>query len=75
MYSPETAPIPSTGTTGHRKKSKAFLGKCGVPEITYSDPAPVNDEEIEDILSGLANVAEWKEPVKKGRRVYDDSEF
>ena len=59
-----------------REKIEGFSREmCESLEITYSDPAPVNNEEIEDILSGLANVTEWKEPVKKGRRVYDDSEF
>lgn len=48
---------------------------CESLEIEYSDAAPVNTEETEEILAGLANVTTWKEPVKKGRRVYDDSEF
>jgi hypothetical protein len=48
---------------------------CESLEIEYSETAPVNTAETEEILAGLASVTTWKEPVKKGRRVYDDSEF
>ncbi len=33
------------------------------------------DEESDILLSALSNVTQWKEPVKKGKRVYDDKAF
>ncbi|MBR1836259.1 MAG: hypothetical protein IJ783_03140, partial [Kiritimatiellae bacterium] len=38
-------------------------------------PAPVDREKIETLLSGLAKVEKWKDPVKRGKRTFDDSEF
>ncbi len=48
---------------------------CESLDIVYGEPAPQNNAETEDLIAGLASVTAWKEPVKKGRRVYDDSEF
>lgn len=48
---------------------------CEQLEIVYAKPEPQNVEKTEDIIAGLATVTEWKEPVKKGRRVYDDADF
>ncbi len=33
------------------------------------------DEESPVLLASLARITEWKEPVKRGRRVFDDAEF
>ncbi len=48
---------------------------CESLDIVYGEPVQQNNAETEDLIAGLANVTAWKEPVKKGRRVYDDSEF
>ncbi len=37
--------------------------------------APQTAKEIETALDVLGKVSEWAEPVKKGRRVYNDKEF
>lgn len=34
-----------------------------------------NNAEVKELLEELGKVQEWAEPVKKGRRVYDDKEF
>lgn len=48
---------------------------CERLEIAYSEPVAVDTAKIESILAGLGQVHTWKEPVRKGRRVYDDAEF
>lgn len=48
---------------------------CERLEVVYAEPEPRNEEKIQDVIAGLANVTEWKKPVKKGRRIYDDADF
>ena len=43
------------------------------PENNSANPG--NQAEVEQLLAKLANVKEWAEPVKQGRRVYDDQAF
>ena len=43
------------------------------PENNSANPG--NQSEVEQLLAKLANVKEWAEPVKQGRRVYDDQAF
>jgi DNA topoisomerase-1 len=42
-----------------------------------AEPAlpPENAKEIETMLETLSKISKWAEPVKKGRRVYDDKDF
>ena len=37
--------------------------------------SPGDQAEVEKLLAKLAAVKEWAEPVKQGRRVYDDQAF
>ncbi len=48
---------------------------CETVDITYAEPTPIDEAKVKAIIAGLASVTEWKEPVKKGRRVYDDADF
>ena len=43
------------------------------PENNSANPG--NQAEVDQLLAKLANVKEWAEPVKQGRRVYDDQAF
>jgi hypothetical protein len=51
----------------------------GMEEVTRRfDCAPavvVEDEETEGLLQLLDGVTEWREPVKRGKRTYDDKVF
>jgi DNA topoisomerase I len=38
-------------------------------------PTGQKDEEIEKFIQAIAKVKQWKEPVKRGKRVFDDSAF
>ena len=48
---------------------------CERLEVAYRDPVAIDTAKIEGVLAGLGQVRAWKEPVRKGRRVYDDAEF
>ncbi|MBR1871511.1 MAG: hypothetical protein IJ802_06770 [Kiritimatiellae bacterium] len=37
--------------------------------------APPSDPAVPDLLAMAKHITEWKEPLKRGRRVYDDKEF
>jgi DNA topoisomerase-1 len=46
------------------------------PEVQMKDGKPVEqDPEVVKLLQDLEKVTEWAEPVKKGKRVFDDKEF
>ena len=46
------------------------------PEAQMKDGKPVKqDPEVTKLLEDLGKVTKWAEPVKKGKRVYDDKEF
>ena len=46
------------------------------PETQMKDGSPAEqDPEVTGILAALEKVTKWAEPVKKGKRVYDDREF
>ncbi len=46
------------------------------PEAQIKDGRPVEqDPEVTKLLAALEKITNWAEPVKKGRRVYDDKEF
>ncbi|MDD4059337.1 MAG: type I DNA topoisomerase [Kiritimatiellae bacterium] len=61
---------------GARKNIPDFSRElCERLEVVYSEPVAVDVVKIESILAGLGQVHTWKEPVRKGRRVYDDAEF
>lgn len=48
---------------------------CERLEVEYELPSSVDTGKAEEILAALANVKEWKEPAKKGRRTFDDADF
>ena len=60
-----------------------FAALCGLigidpekPEAQMKDGKPVEqDPEVAKLLADFEKVKEWAEPVKKGKRVYDDKEF
>jgi len=58
------------------ESGEKILDLLGVdPEAAQPAAPPENAAEIESALSALEKVSKWAEPVKKGRRVYDDKEF
>ena len=58
------------------ERGSEILDLVGVdPASSEPAPPPENAAEIETALSTLSKVSKWAEPVKKGRRVYDDKEF
>ncbi len=49
---------------------------CESLGVAWREPeAPIDRERVETLLSGLARVERWNEPVKRGRRTFDDHEF
>lgn len=50
------------------------LDSASSNEGSAGGPSPANDE-ADKLLESLSKVSSWGEPVKKGRRVYDDKEF
>ena len=58
----------------------AFCGLIGIdpekPEAQMKDGKAVEqDPEVTKLLANLEKITKWAEPVKKGKRVYDDKEF
>lgn len=60
-----------------------FATLCGLigidpekPEAQMKDGKPAEqDPEVTKLLEAMEKVTNWAEPVKKGKRVYDDKEF
>lgn len=48
---------------------------CQELEVEFAEPPPINTEKVQAILAGLGQVTTWNEPVKRGKRVFDDSVF
>lgn len=54
------------------KDSEAVAAKYG---ISASGGALEADTESPALLAALGKITEWREPVKRGKRVFDDAEF
>ncbi|MCK4983747.1 MAG: type I DNA topoisomerase [Victivallaceae bacterium] len=67
----------------YRDQISDFAALCGLigidpekPEAQMKDGKPVEqDPEVTKLLADLEKITNWAEPVKKGKRVYDDKEF
>lgn len=60
----------------YKESITEFDKLCEMLNISPDEAAePEKNEEVEDALAILARVKTWDEPVKKGRRTYDDKEF
>ncbi len=67
----------------YRDQISDFTALCGLigidpekPEAQMKDGKPIEqDPEVTKLLVALEKVTNWAEPVKKGKRVFDDKEF
>ena len=48
---------------------------CESLGVTYKEPAPADRERIAAVLAAYDTVQTWNEPVRRGKRVFDDAEF
>ena len=63
-----------SGSIPGYQQISAELG--GAPETAGTEAVqPSSPAEADLLLEGLSQVKDWAEPVKRGRRVYDDKEF
>ena len=46
---------------------------CGVNAAPEATPAAPSDADL--LLDAMSKITNWAEPVKRGRRVYDDRDF
>ncbi len=65
---------------GYEEKVAKVLGAAAGASAAPASPeaqaaANAASEEVDAILASLAKVEQWAEPVKKGRKTYDDKEF
>jgi len=64
--------------SGYDEIAKTLSAGAG-PAVELSEEskaaAAAASEEVDKLLEALSKVEKWGEPVKKGRRVYDDKEF